>query len=296
MIKKHLFSLSLLVLLLMIATFMACQGIQDPDPMLSLNIEGRIPQKIAVEHNRFLTKIYETRSELEGIEKLQSQNTAKGRITLLKISTDGYFQENPEYSENDGKVIGAKAVEYFTALEKRNSVVLAKKIKSAYLENAEISDSRIQLTGIEFIQNMLDVKVELGLLTENLRNGFMELIHYTESLQFPANTEILQDYAEKEILTTDWTQEEKRQISVALAVLGSSQEYWTSQELSDSEMAKISSASKATGWCDYWKFIADAGGAMIGGGATLPFAAASIGFAAVAGGYTSYLYEEYICS
>jgi len=285
------------VILIAITVFFACQSLLEPPAEYTLDVDAAIPQQIARGHNEFLAKLFEKEAEWKGLGKADMLKTPEGRQQLLREAGMEYLRENPKYAGVDIEKSLATTQQLFQRLEERNNELLSK--KAAVAENqAGSSDSADapKITGQEFVENIMAIKVESGMMSERVHTAILELMHYQQTAGMTISTRDLQDYAEKEILSSEWTEEEKRQLAIALAVHRASSDTWAMKKLTDAEMAKVSTAENTQSWCDYLTMWADAGGAMIAGGATLPFIGANIGFAAVAGGYSSYLYRTYICS
>lgn len=286
------------VILVAITVFFACQSLLEPPAEYTLDVDAALPQQIAQGHNEFLAKLFEKEAEWKGLGKADLLKTVEGRQQLLREVGKEYLQENPKYAEVDVEKTLATTQEFFQRLEERNNALLLRKADRA--ENqAGSSDSTgtSKITGQEFVENILVVKVETGMISERLRTAILELMHYQQTAGMTISTRDLQDYAEKEILSSDWSEEEMRQLAIALAVHRASSEFWAMKKLTDAEMTEIGTAKNAQSWlADYLTMWADVGGAIIGGAAGMEAPGASIVLAPMIGGYTSYLYKTYICS
>jgi len=172
--------------------------------------------------------------------------------------------------------------------------------KAADAENkAGVSDTADtpKITGQESVENIMAIKVENGMMSERIHTAILELMHYQQTAGVTVSTRDLQDYAEKEILSSDWTEEEKQQLAIALAVHRASSEFWAMKKLTDAEMAEIGTAKNAQSWlCDYLTMWADIGGAIIGGAAGMEIPGGSIILGPLFAGYASFYYKTYICS
>ncbi|HKJ67843.1 MAG TPA: hypothetical protein VKA68_07785 [bacterium] len=154
--------------------------------------------------------LVEKEAELKKAGKLPEFTTIESRFDLMESSAREYFETNSSLSARETEQVLEKSREFLTSLARRNNKLLEKKISQLKSNsgNAVDPEEGPVITGEEFIHNILAVKLEMGMMNARVYHAVVELMSLQQTSGEPLPTAYFQEYAEKEILSRDWTEEE----------------------------------------------------------------------------------------